>query len=417
MKKLFVMMAVVLVSTCGFAQKKAVSAAKNKAMNTESPDFNGARQDIQGALANDETKDQPNTWFVAGLIGYKENEYSLIQQSLGQTRDDVKMGLAIVESYDYWLKAEEMASKKVLDKKGREVEADPKVRKQVAEKLAEYYRTQELVKYGIVLYEKRDFQQAYEVFMRHLNIPHMACMQTEKYQKEMPIDTTYQQYQYYAATFASQSENHQGAIELFEQLKNVESADAVICNQLLYQEYLSIKDTVKAIATLQSAIERFPSEPWFLQNLINHYIFTGQEKTAIEYLEKAIAREPGVAQYHHIKGNLDENSGNYEAALKDFDAALAIDPSLADAYAGKGRVYYNQAVKMNEESAYISDQKAYNKALEEMNAMFKKSLPYFEQAHKAAPQDRNYMIILKGLYYRFQMDAEYKKIAEEIDNL
>jgi tetratricopeptide (TPR) repeat protein len=232
----------------------------------------------------------------------------------------------------------------------------------------------------------------------------------------MPRDTTYEQYKYYAAIFAVQSERHEDAIALLEQLKDGDY-EAISVNQFLYQEYVSVKDTAKFVETLQNAIARFPGEPWFLQNLINFYIYSGQEKTAVEYLAKAIEREPNVAQYHHIKGNLDENLGNYEDALKDFDNALALDPTLADAMAGKGRVYYNQAVKLNEEAAMISDNKAYKKALEEMNEVFRKSLPFFERAHEMDPQDRTYMQILKGLYYRFHMDAQYEKIAEELNNL
>jgi tetratricopeptide (TPR) repeat protein len=209
---------------------------------------------------------------------------------------------------------------------------------------------------------------------------------------------------------------HPEAIELLNQLKDGEY-EAISVNQFLYQEYVAVKDTAKCVETLQNAIVRFPSEPWFLQNLINYYIFSGQEQTAIDYLAQAIEREPNVAQYHLIKGNLDENQGHYEDALKDFDSALAIDPTLADAMAGKGRVWYNQAVKLNEAAATISDNREYKKALDEMNEVFRKSLPYFEEAHKMAPEERSYMQTLKGLYYRFGMDDKYNAISEELNNL
>jgi tetratricopeptide (TPR) repeat protein len=241
-------------------------------------------------------------------------------------------------------------------------------------------------------------------------------MQNDKLQKDMPRDTTYIQYKYYAAIFAIQAEMHMEAIELLEQLKDG-SYEAISTNQFLFQEYMTVKDTVKAVATLQNAVVRFPQEPWFLQNLINHYIFSGQEQTAIEYLVQAIEREPNVAQYHLIKGNLDENQGNYEAALKDFDNALAIDPKMADAMAGKGRVYYNQAVKLNEAAALISDNKEYKKALEEMNEVFKKSLPFFEKAHEMAPEERSYIQTLKGLYYRFGMEDKENEMRTLLENL
>jgi tetratricopeptide (TPR) repeat protein len=245
-------------------------------------------------------------------------------------------------------------------------------------------------------------------------------MQDPKFQKDMPRDTTYIQYKYYAAIFAVQSEMHEEAIALLEELKDGEY-EAISCNQFLYQEYVAIKDTAKFVATLQNAIVRFPQESWFLQNLINYYIFSGQEQAAVDYLAKAIEREPKVAQYHHIKGNLDENLGNSEAALADFDAALAIDPTLADAMAGKGRVYYNKAVKMNEAAATINDNKAYKKALKEMNEVFRQSLPFFEKAHEMDPTDRQYIQILKGLYYRFisepGMEAKYNEMSDKLQNL
>ena len=302
-----------------------------------------------------------------------------------------------------------------LDKKGREV-VDQKTRNNIAKKMLEYYKQQELVKYGIYLNEQKDYDGAFQAFKMHISIPELAMMQEPKLQKEMPRDTTYVQYQYYAAIFAVQSERHEEAVALLEQLKDGEY-EGVSVNQFLYQEYVALKDTAKFVATLQHAINRFPQETWFLQNLINYYIYSGQEQTAVDYLAQAIEKEPNVAQYHHIKGNLNENLGHYEEALKDFENALAIDPTLADAEAGKGRVYYNQAVKMNEAAALISDNKEYKKALDEMNEVFRKSLPHFEKAHEMDPQDRNYMQILKGLYYRFHMDDKYNAISEELNNL
>ena len=322
----------------------------------------------------------------------------------------------MVESYKYWLKADELAQVPVLNKKGVEVPTDPKMRGNVSKKMLEYYKQQELVKYGIYLNEQKDYAGAYEAFKMHIDIPELPMMQDPKLQKEMPRDTTYDQYKYYAAIFAVQSEMHPEAIALLSEMKDG-NYEGISVNQFLYQEYLAVKDTVMFVQTLKDAIVRFPAEPWFLQNLINFYIFSGQEQTAVDYLAQAIEREPNVAQYHHIKGNLDENLGNYDDALKDFDAALAIDPTLADAMAGKGRVYYNQAVKLNEEAAMISDNKAYKKALEEMNEVFRKSLPYFEKAHEMDPTDRSYVVVLKGLYYRFHMDEKEAEMRALLETL
>lgn len=413
MKKTLILAAIVLMSAGCFAQKNPLVKKAKSYITSETPDFSAARTAIEEAI---EAAPTAETYYWAGMIGYQELTQENYNQMMGKGVNQAKAGYAVEESYNYWLKADELASVMTLDKKGREVMTDPKTHANITKKMLEYYKQQELVKYGIYLNEQKDFDGAFTAFKMHTDMPNLAMMQDPKLQKEMPRDTTYTQYRYYAAIFAVQAERHEDAVALLEELKNGDY-EAISVNQFLYQEYVALKDTAKFITTLQEAIVRFPAEPWFLQNLINYYIYSGQEQTAVDYLAQAIEREPNVAQYHLIKGNLNDNLGHYDEAMQDFDNALAIDPTLADAVAGKGRVYYNQAVKLNEAAAMISDNKAYKKALEEMNAVFKKSLPYFEKAHEMDPTERSYMQILKSLYYRFRMDAKYEEIAEKLNNL
>lgn len=412
MKKTLLFAVLVLTSTGCFAQKNADVKSAKRYMLAETPDFNAARAAIQNALANEQSAE---VYYWAGMIGYQEVMQENYNQMTGKGANQAKAGKAAVESYNYWLEADKIAMTPVLNKKGKEV-VDQKTRNNIVKKMLEYYKNQELVKYGIYLNEQRDFAGAYEAFKLHTAIPELDMMQTEKLQNEMPRDTTFIQYKYYTAIFAVQSELHEEAIVLLNELKDGDY-EAISVNQFLYQEYVALKDTVNFVATLQNAIKRFPQESWFLQNLINYYIFSGQEQTAIDYLATAIEREPNVAQYHLIKGNLDENQGHYEDALVDFDNALAIDPTLADAMAGKGRVWYNQAVKLNEAAAMIADNKEYKKALDEMNEVFRKSLPFFEKAHEMDPEDRNYLQTLKGLYYRFNMNDKYAEVEEKLNNL
>ncbi|MBQ6790683.1 MAG: tetratricopeptide repeat protein [Paludibacteraceae bacterium] len=412
MKKTLILAAIVLMSASCYAQKNPLVKKSKSIMMSENADFSEARRLMGEALEAEPTAE---TYYWAGMIGYQELTKENYNQLMGMGVNQAKAGAAVEESYKYWLKADELAMIPTLDKKGREV-VDTKTRNNISKKMLEYYKNQELVKYGIYLNEQKDYAGAYQAFKLHIDLPDLPMMQDPKLQNEMPKDTNYLQYKYYTAIFAVQSELHDEAIALLEEMKTGET-EPIAVNQFLYQEYVALKDTAKFVATLQDAVVRFPQEPWFLQNLINYYIFSGQEKTAIDYLAQAIEREPEVAQYHLIKGNLDENQGNYEEALKDFDNALKYDPTLADAQAGKGRVYYNQAVKLNEAAATISDNKEYKKALDEMNAVFRQSLPFFEKAHEMAPEDRSYLQTLKALYYRFGMNDKYEEVSEKLNNL
>lgn len=414
MKKSLILAALVLISAGCMAQKANVNKAKSLILS-ETPDYDQARQLIGAALANDETKNQANTWYVAGLIGYQQNVQANRMALLNQPLDQDQVGQAIMESYDYWVKADEIAMTPTLDKKGREV-VDTKTRNNIVKKMLEYYQNQEFIKYGVHLNEQRDFKGAYNVFMRHLKMRDLPMMQEDKLQSQMPKDTIYEQYEYYAALFAIQAKMHNEAIAVLEDLKNGEF-EAIAVNQFLYQEYMEeVKDTVNAVRELQEAMVRFPQEPWFLQNLINYYIFSKQEDKAIEYLNQAIEREPGVAEYHLIKGNLSANQGNNAEALTEYDQALEINPMLAEAHAGKGRVHYNEASKIIEEATYIQDAKAYKAALNKASDKLKESLPFFEKALEVAPDNREYMVILKGIYYRLHMDDKYEAMQDMLNN-
>lgn len=412
MKKTMLFAAMALISVGCMAQKANVKKVKSL-IQSETPDYNMARQLMEEALVNPETSELADTWYQAAMIGYSQNERLNFEAMMGNI-DEALKGEAIMESYDYFVKAGELASATVMDKKGKEVMADAKTYKLISPKLLTYYENQDFIKYGIYLNDQKNYTEAYKAFMNHLNIQELPMMQDEKLQIKMPKDTTYDQYRYYAAIFAIQAEMHEEAISMLESMKEGEYEPTLV-NQFLYQEYQALNDTVNFVRVLQDAVVRFPKEPWFLQNLINHYIFSGQTDQALVYLTEAIEREPNVGQYRLIKGNILANENRFDEAAVEYEKALEVEPTLADAKAGQGRIYYNQAVKMNEDAAYISDAKDYKKALNEMNTMFKKSLPFFEEAHKMDPENRDYMITLRTLYYRFDMEAEYEAISAELN--
>ena len=132
MKKTILFIALALVSGNIFAQKANVNKAKTKAYSEE-PDFEGARALIQAALADETTKNDPNTWYVAGLIGYLENEKMTLAAQYGQPIDNARKGQVVVESYDYFIKADQLAQ--IPDEKGK---VNTKVIRDVKSKLQNY---------------------------------------------------------------------------------------------------------------------------------------------------------------------------------------------------------------------------------------------------------------------------------------
>ena len=94
MRKTLLMAALVLISAGCMAQKANVNKAKSLILS-ETPDYDQARQLIGAALANEETKNQANTWYVAGLSGYQQdvqaNRMALLNQPLDHPRVHVPL--------------------------------------------------------------------------------------------------------------------------------------------------------------------------------------------------------------------------------------------------------------------------------------------------------------------------------------
>ena len=152
MKKSLILAALVLISAGCFAQKNPLVKKAKNYMMAETPDFTAARASISEAISAEPTAE---TYYWAGMVGYQELTQENYNQLMGKGVDQAKAGQAVEESYNYWLKADELAMVPVLDKKGREV-VDQKTRNNIVKKMMEYYKNQELVKYGIYLNDQKD---------------------------------------------------------------------------------------------------------------------------------------------------------------------------------------------------------------------------------------------------------------------
>lgn len=410
MKKTLLMAALVLISAGCYAQKANVKRVKGM-LNSETPDYAAARQLIEEAKLNEETKGQAETWFVSGQLGFAKNDAMNMDQALQRPVDDNEKGLNIEQTVEDYLMADQIAMTPTLDKKGREV-VDQKTRNNVARRLLEIYEKQDLVKYGIYLNEQHDFEGAYKAFKMHLDMHELPMMQDPKMQAKMPKDSIYDQYMYFTGIFAIQAEKHAEAIAALNAIKDG-TYQTIPTNILLYQEYQAAGDTLASLEFLHSAIARFPQETDFMGLLVNYYIQKGDEPEAIRYLQQAIETNPNLVEYRLLLGRLHEDQKNFDEALACFDAVLAMDPNSAAAEAGKGYVFVDKGAKVQDEATYIKDNKAYKQAMDEANALYAQAVPFFERAHQLDAENTEYKSALSKLYYRLKMDAKYEALQAE----
>ena len=164
MKKLFLVMAFALaVVATGFAQKANVNRAKNKAFPVEgTPDFQGAKSDIEAALVNDETKYLANTWYVAATI---------YEAAAKAETDLILAGENALKAYEYYLKANELDL--LPDAKGK---VKPKFTKKITIGISNIYRNYLLVNYGVEKQKTQEWAEAYNALNTHVLIPDLSFM-------------------------------------------------------------------------------------------------------------------------------------------------------------------------------------------------------------------------------------------------
>ncbi len=378
---------------------------------------------IDGASENDVVKNQVRTWAVKGkvynAICSHESDSILIGQQFGKPYK-VKFRDAALTAYQSWLKSKELATK------GHES-------KDALEALSETYRY--LNNYGIQAYEAGDFKSAYNHFDAVVKIDQMLLAANMKPVLTTPEELNKQKY--LSAACAINANMLDVAFPYLEDLRKANYSESFIYEGL-YKYYLD-KDEKKAEDALAEGREKFPNETALLFNEINHYLKKGRLNELVDKLKIAIEKEPGNVSVRTTLGNVYDNlcqkeweagamdKGNeyYTQAEKYYKEALAISGTDFNSLYSLGALYYNKAALISKEANKLSSDytkegtRKYNDKKAEMESYFDKALPYFEQAEKIDPKDKNTLIALKEIFAKksqFDKSNAYKVKLEALGN-
>lgn len=406
MKKTLFTAGLCLVAAGAFAQTKSVNRALNEA-RMESPNFSEARENIQGALTNPETENMAKTWYVAGFIENRAFEQDLAMLSMNQAANEGNMYKALYDCYEYYLKAAALDT--LPDEKGK---VKPKYLRDIRNTLKknhDFFRGA-----GGYYFNEGDFATACKVWNAYLDIPKIGFMADAK----IPMDTLYWETQYNSAIAAMRAEDNKLALQYLESLKNTGYKDQQSVYDLLIYGYNLEKDTVNLMGTLKEAADKFVSTEGdfqYIPQLINLYIMDGNYQEAIDYLKKILESDPQNAEYWKVLGGLYSTLEKEENAIECLNKAIEINPDYVDALGELGRIYYNRAVNYNSEISTISDNSQYRKEKEEkVIPAFKQALPYYEKAHRLNPEEYQYKVALRGIYYNLNDAENLKKIESEM---
>ena len=407
MKRVLLTVALCVAASASFAQKKVVNEAQSIAKGSNA-DFGEARTLIKGALENPETKDDAKTWYVAGFIEDQQFNAERAKQILGQQPNEPVMYEALYGILPYFQKAYELDQ--LPNEKGK---VKPKYTKDIKSILSANHVY--LFNGGAYYFDKQEYKKAYDFFNQYVEIselPMFAGTQTAE------KDSTFMTVQFYAAAAASLAKDSRLAIAALERAKNTPYRQYDVYQYLCYEygEARTAQDSVMLEKTFEEGMQVFPDSAFFLNNLINTYIYSNRNEKALEMLNVAIQKNPNDANLYNVMGRVYEiGLKDYANAEKNFQIALEKDPNLTDALSNIGRIYYNQGVNKLSEANMINDSKKYQEELSMAKDLFKKALPYYKKAHEAEPEKMDNMIALRGIYYNLNMGPELEAIEAEMN--
>jgi len=246
-------------------------------------------------------------------------------------------------------------------------------------------------------FKSKRFEAAYQSFSKIILIDSRISPQK--------LDTiTY----YNAAVSAEKSKLYAKSIELYERLGNFKNNDPrVYLSKATCYEMMS--DTSNAAKFYKEGISKFPKENDLLVlGIINMYLKTDKPEKAINYIEKAVMKDPNNYQFYFALGTLYDKTFQTEKAKKSYLKAINIKPDYFEAFHNLGAIFYNNAADSKNRASKFkdSDQEKYLEELDKCKSLFAQSLPYIEKAYSINSSNYNVVQMLSIIYLELDKPDE-----------
>jgi len=386
MKKAILFLTIISISLSALSQKGKVTSAISY---TDQGMLDKAKGAIDQALLNESTMNWPNTYFAKG---------KLCQAVFESENPDFKSLYSdpLEEAYNSYEKA---------------IELDPKgtVKKKIITNMVYNSLAVSLYNQGSTKFENKDFEGALKSFETQIKIT-----ESDKYAGS--VDTG----MYYNAGLAAvNSKKYREAIKYYEK-----------CTEMKYLGvrpyfeiqacYMELGDTVKAESVLTNLTTQFPDDKNIYLQLIDFYIKGNKNGEALKYIKLAKESDQNNFSLFLASGIIYLNQFKYDDAIADLTRSVEIKSDYYDTQYALGIAYINKAAEMNIKANEITDIKKYNEAVDQLNTVYAKALPFMEKANELKPDDIETMSRLQELYYRLKikdpsLNQKYLDIKAKID--
>ena len=401
MKRVLFSVMLLLAASFTFAQEKVVKEAKSIA-NEVKPDFKKAEQLINQALTNPETKDNAETWDVAGYIQKKSNEKQMENAYLRKPYDTLQVYNNVLNMCKYYLKCDELAQ--VPNEKGK---IKNKYRK--ANAAAIMAERPNLINGGVQYYNMEKNKEALAFFGAYIETAVSPMLESENLLQK---DTILPQIAYYASIAAAKMEDYSSVLKYAPYAQNDKEVGQYAM-EFISTALKAQGDTVKWIASLKEGIQKYPQHSFFFGHLIDYYSNNNKYDEAMQFADDMLAKDSNNTFYLYVKGYLYHNMKEYDKAIEFYKKTIEVDSNYAEAYSNLGLIYCLQAQDFSEKATTDINDSKYKEDQATLRTFYEKAKPYYEKARELKPDQKD--LWLNGLYrvyYNLQMGPEFEEIEK-----
>ena len=401
MKRVLFSMVLLLAAGFTFAQEKSVKEAKSIA-NDVKPDFAQAEKLINEALNNAETKDNAETWDVAGFIQKRINEKEMENAYLRKPYDTLKVYNSALNMCKYYFKCDELAQ--IPNEKGK---IKNKFRR--SNSAAILAARPNLINGGIQFFNLDKNKEALDFFATYVDIAINPMFEKENL---LQTDTVLPQIAYYASLAAAKMEDYPSVLKYAPYAKEDKEVGKYAM-EFISTALKAQGDTVKWIASLKDGIKKYPEHSFFFGHLIDYYSNNNKFDEAMQFADDMLAKDPNNTFYLYVKGYLYHNMKDYEKAIEFYNKTIEVDPNYAEAYSNLGLIYCLQAQDFSEKATTDVNNPKYKEDQATLKVFYEKARPNYEKARELKPEQKD--LWLNGLYrvyYNLQMGPEFDEIEK-----
>jgi tetratricopeptide (TPR) repeat protein len=395
-------MALLMAVSIAFAQVKNVKDAKSIA-NGSNPDFAKADSLIESALIDPATKDEPNTWNVAGHVQKRINEKEMESAYLRKPYDTLKAYDSSYKMIQYFLKCDELAQ--IPNEKGKIKNSYRKANASIL-----LIERPNLINGGIQYFNLNNNKKALDFFATYIDLATTPMLEKENLLKK---DTLMPQVAYFACLAAARIEDYPSIIKYaLHGVSDKETGKYVF--EFLATAYKVQNDTLNWVKTLNEGVKIFPEYTFFFGNLIDYYSNNNQYNEALTFTDEMLASEPENTFYLYVKAYLYHSIKDYDKAIEYYKKVIEIDSQYAEAYSNLGLVYCVKAQEYSDKTATVDINNAnYKKEQQIIRKFYEEARPCYEKARLLKPQQTDlWMQGLYRVYYNLGLGAEFEEIEK-----